>query len=149
MQAGNAFRNVKDPATCMWSRRNPNPPPQPEVRHYHIFTHHMTSFGYCHFPQNNDHLISVSRSRLSRSVVVFQFPKSPFFKMVTNTIRDLLEVTSDVENNLVFEKNISIPISIEGLRPPSSMQRLPSNRAREIQISRPRHIRPLRQRHNL
>jgi hypothetical protein len=27
----------------------------------------------------------------------------------TNTIRDLLEVTTDTENGLIFEKNVSIP----------------------------------------
>jgi hypothetical protein len=27
----------------------------------------------------------------------------------TNTIRDLLEVTNDIENGLIFEKNVSIP----------------------------------------
>lgn len=27
----------------------------------------------------------------------------------TNTIRDLLEVTNDIENRLIFEKNVSIP----------------------------------------
>ncbi len=27
----------------------------------------------------------------------------------TNTIRDLLEVTNDTENGLIFEKNVSIP----------------------------------------
>jgi hypothetical protein len=35
--------------------------------------------------------------------------------MVTNIIRDLLEVTNDVENNLVFEKNVSIPLKASDL----------------------------------
>jgi hypothetical protein len=35
--------------------------------------------------------------------------------MVTNITRDLLEITIDVENNLVFEKNVSIPLKASDL----------------------------------
>ena len=29
--------------------------------------------------------------------------------LTTNNIRDILEVTEDLENNLIFEKNVSVP----------------------------------------
>ena len=35
--------------------------------------------------------------------------------MATNNIKNLLEVTEDKENNLVFEKNVSVPIKATGL----------------------------------
>lgn len=35
--------------------------------------------------------------------------------MSTNQIRDLLEVTEDKENNLIFEKNVSVPLKASSL----------------------------------
>jgi len=35
--------------------------------------------------------------------------------MTTNSIRNLLEITEDKENNLIFEKNVSIPLKASNL----------------------------------